>query len=79
VHETTSTAILLQDQDMATREQYEYKIILLGEAGVGKTSLFNRIKTGRFHDGQSTQGADRHTYTTTIGDDTINVSTIALL
>jgi len=73
VHEIASSAIFTLD--MATREQYEYKVILLGEAGVGKTSLFNRIKTGRFHDGQSTQGADRHTYTTQIGDDTINVST----
>ena len=56
-------------------QQYEYKIILLGEAGVGKTSLFNRIKTNRFSAVQPTvQGTDLHVYTTTVGDDLLNVS-----
>jgi len=59
---------------MAAQQQYDYKIILLGDAGVGKTSLFNRIKTGRFYEGETTQGVDRYTYATTVGDDTLNVS-----
>ena len=57
--------------------QYEYKIILLGEAGVGKTSLFTRIKTGRFNTVQTTigtQGTDVHVHYTSVGDDPINVS-----
>ena len=62
--------------DMAG-QQYYYKIVLLGDVGVGKTSLFNRIKTGRFVQVPATtvgQGADQYTYSTTIGDDSLNVS-----
>ena len=58
-------------------QQYEYKIILLGEAGVGKTSLFTRIKTGRFNTVQTTigtQGTDIYTHQTNVGDDSLNVS-----
>lgn len=55
-------------------QQYDYKIILLGDAGVGKTSLFYRIKTGRFCDVRSTQGTDRYTYSTSVGDDLLSVS-----
>lgn len=57
---------------------YEYKIILLGEAGVGKTSLFTRIKTGRFNPDQTTdigtEGTDVHIFLTTVGDDSLRVS-----
>ena len=59
-------------------QQYHYKIILLGDAGVGKTTLFNRIKTGKFIQSTEatvgTQGADQYVHTTTIGDDSLNVS-----
>ena len=58
-------------------QQFEYKIILLGEAGVGKTSLFTRIKTGRFSATQATvgtPGTDVYAYQTNIGDDPLNVS-----
>ena len=59
-------------------QQYEYKIILLGEAGVGKTSLFTRLKTGRFDAVQratiGAQGTDVYVYLTTVGDDSLNVS-----
>lgn len=58
-------------------QQYYYKIVLLGDAGVGKTSLFNRIKSGRFIETPTTvggQGADQYMYTTTIGEDSLNVS-----
>ena len=55
--------------------QYYYKIVLMGDPGVGKTSLFNRIKTNKFYQSPSTiEGADQFTYTTTIGDDSISVS-----
>lgn len=52
-----------------------YKIILLGEVGVGKTSLFNRIRTGKFCDTQSsTGGLDCcYQYSTTIDNDRIMV------
>ena len=57
--------------------QYHYKIVLLGDVGVGKTSLFTRIKTDKFYQSQTTigiEGADQFTYTTTIGDDSLSVS-----
>ena len=61
---------------MAGQQQYYYKIVLLGDVGVGKTSLFNRIKTGRFIQAPTTvgQGTDQYTHTTTIGEDSISVS-----
>ena len=59
-------------------QQFEYKIILLGEAGVGKTSIFTRIKTGRFNPDETTdfgtQGTDVHVFLTTVGDDSLSVS-----
>ena len=62
---------------MATQQyKYKYKVILLGDAGVGKTSLFNRIKTGgKFYEVHATtQGADVYNYPTTVGDDSLKVS-----
>jgi len=51
-----------------------YKIILLGEVGVGKTSLFARIKTGEFCDTQSSNMIyDFYEFYTTIGNDRIKV------
>ena len=53
-----------------------YKIILLGEEGVGKTSLFNRIKTGKFYDGHwqsTTGGSDCYQYPTTVDNDRVMV------
>ena len=38
-------------------DKHRYKIILLGDVSVGKTSLFNRIKTGKFHDNLSMFGS----------------------
>lgn len=67
---------------MAVSQQYYYKIVLLGDAGVGKTSLFGRIKTGRFNQTETTVGtggADQCKYTTTIGDDSINVSYVMMV
>jgi len=57
--------------------QYKYKVILLGDAGVGKTSLFNRIKYGKFYAygvRSATQGADVYDYTTTVGNDSLKVN-----
>lgn len=57
-----------------------YKIVLAGIAGVGKTSLLERVRSGRFLDkdpweistiGRS--GTDRHTIKTTVDVDTITV------
>lgn len=55
-----------------------YKVILLGEAGVGKTSLFNRIKTGKFSDTQSssTGVCDCYQHLTTVDKDKIVVSNL---
>jgi len=54
-------------------EKYKYNIVLLGEVGVGKTSLFNRIKTGRFHENYSTLGEECFEKTLTIDGDQIRV------
>lgn len=47
----------------ASQQPRPYNIALLGEPGVGKTSLFTRLKTGKF------TGAD---VTTTAGSDTVS-------
>lgn len=58
---------------MADR-QYRYNIILLGDEGVGKSSLFNRIRTGKFHQNQSTLGQDNCEKQMTLEGDQIRVS-----
>ena len=64
--------------DTVTSEynEYKYKIILLGAVGVGKTSIFNRLKTGKFMPDatEQTHGTDIYKYKTTVGNDHINVS-----
>lgn len=55
-------------------ESHRYNIILLGEVGVGKTSLFNRIKTGRFHENQSTLGEECYEKSMMVEGDEIRVS-----
>lgn len=58
---------------------YKYKVILLGDAGVGKTSLFTRIKTGKFLDVESfTTKPDSYDYCTTIGRDRIQVNSVPI-
>lgn len=58
--------------------EHKYKIILLGAVGVGKTSIFNRLKTGKFEANATAQagtvGVDIYNYTTTVGNDRIHVS-----
>ena len=47
---------------MSENEKIEYKVILLGNSGVGKTSLFKKIVTGEFFDKNiSTIGMDKRT------------------
>ena len=56
---------------------YRYKAIILGKVGVGKTSLFIRIRDDKFVEAsaQSTVGGtDVFTYTTTVGEDRVTVS-----
>jgi small GTP-binding protein len=43
------------------------RVVLIGDASVGKTSLFNRLIEHRFHEGgAATVGASWHGYTTTV-------------
>lgn len=54
--------------------EFRYKVILLGNHGVGKTSIFRRIKDDTFFD-QKTEttlgGIDIHQMTRKVGNDTI--------
>ena len=59
---------------------YRYKVIILGKVGVGKTSLFIRIRDDTFVEtsAQSTVGGtDVFTYTTSVGEDRVTVSIIS--
>ena len=42
------------DPDLTQPKDSVYKVVLLGDSGVGKTSLFYRIKDGYFRDTGST-------------------------
>ena len=55
-------------------DKQRYNIILLGDVSVGKTSLFNRIKTGRFHENQSTLGEECFEKIMTVDGDQVRVS-----
>lgn len=44
---------------MADRDEYEYKFILLGDSGVGKSTFFHRIRTGEFLKTDATVGRIR--------------------
>ena len=47
---------------MSENEKIDYKVILLGNSGVGKTSLFKKIVTGEFYEKNiSTIGMDKRT------------------
>ncbi|EAY10951.1 Ras-related protein, putative [Trichomonas vaginalis G3] len=49
------------------------KIVLLGNSGVGKTSIINKWINGTFdYDAKPTIGADHQTKTVTIRDNTVN-------
>lgn len=52
-----------------------YKVVLLGELGVGKTSLFRRLKDNTFDEYQTaTTGIDSCTKVIKIGGDNVMVS-----
>ena len=64
--------------DITSSQQYSYNLALLGDHGVGKTSLFNRMKTGEFIEVHTLSSRDGESwcYTTTLGDDTVKVRLI---
>lgn len=52
-----------------------FKVILLGEAGVGKTAIFHRAKENSFSDGRkSTVGIDSFSLYVKVGDQQVTVS-----
>ena len=51
-------------------QQIEYKIILIGNTGVGKTSIFRKLSTGEFSDTNiSTIGVEKKTFYINFKDD----------
>lgn len=57
-----------------------FKVILLGEAGVGKTAIFHRAKENSFNDGRkSTVGIDSFSLYVKVGDQQVTVSESRLL
>lgn len=57
-----------------------FKVILLGEAGVGKTAIFHRAKENSFSDGRkSTVGIDSFSLYVKVGDQQVTVSESRLL
>ena len=57
----------------------DYKIIMLGDSGVGKTTFFHRIRTGEFMDTAETVGRllrteERLVHRVKLGDVEIKVS-----
>ena len=52
-----------------------FKVILLGEAGVGKTAIFHRAKENSFKDGRkNTVGIDSFSLYVKVGDQQVTVS-----
>ena len=51
-----------------------FKVILLGEAGVGKTAIFHRAKENSFNDtGKTTVGIDSFSLYVKVGDQQVTV------
>ena len=65
---------------MAESRKIEYKIILLGDPGVGKTTFFLRVRDQEFVDTElrpsASIGVEDLAYEHKIGDSTITVSTV---
>ena len=60
---------------MALGATYEYKIILLGEVGVGKTTFFLRLRDQKFVDTDNlTRSPERLIQTLQIGDTEVKVN-----
>ena len=52
-----------------------FKVILLGEAGVGKTAIFHRAKDNSFHERRkNTVGIDSFSMYVKVGDQQVTVS-----
>lgn len=61
---------------MALSETAEYKIILLGEPGVGKTNYFFRLRDGTFAGNTVStisQGVEHMTHKTTVDGEEVKV------
>jgi small GTP-binding protein len=59
---------------MATASGRSYKIVLLGDSGVGKSSIVQRLIQGTFFpDGSATCGADFHTHTCTVNGEIVKL------
>lgn len=66
---------------MATTKIPEQKVILCGEYGVGKSSIFRRFTNNTFvtaTDRQSTLGLDHFDKIYSVGDKTLKVNNIAV-
>ncbi|XP_065827198.1 uncharacterized protein [Oscarella lobularis] len=50
-------------QALQSKPSYVFKVVLVGEVGVGKTSTFVRLKDNRFFDAKSTIGIDKYEFT----------------
>jgi small GTP-binding protein len=59
---------------MALRLPTSFKVVLLGSSGVGKSSIVQRLVLGTFkQDARMTCGADFHSYSSTVGDETVKL------
>jgi GTPase SAR1 family protein len=57
---------------MSTQEKHKFKVTVIGDGGVGKTSLIQKFTQGIFQeDYLKTIGAQVSKYTTKINDDKI--------
>jgi small GTP-binding protein len=62
------------DSVMALPLPISYKVVLLGASAVGKSSIVQRLVLGTFSaDGRMTSGADFHSYSSTVGDETVKL------
>ena len=61
-------------QALQSKPSYVFKVVLVGEVGVGKTSTFVRLKDNRFFDAKSTIGIDKYEFTQEVNGVVVKVS-----
>ena len=64
-------------EDTSRPTNRKYKVVLLGEVNVGKTSLFQRIRLGRHQEWGTTVGVDQYTKEFIIDGAHVSVSTMS--